>query len=121
MSIEKFIRRVCVQTAVYWGNPRNDGMGGKTYDSPVEIPVRWDDKQQLIAGSNGKEITSDATVLVTQDLDQEGLLWLGFLQELNSNSNPPEDAREIKGREKVPMIRKTDQFVRIVYLSSRFR
>lgn len=118
MSIEKFIRSVCVQTAVYWGNPRNDGMGGMVYDPPREIPVRWDDKQKVVLDKNAKEVVSNSTVLVTQDLDLEGLLWLGRISDLEINPFP-EQIREITAIEKVPMIRKTNQFVRTVYLTAR--
>ena len=53
-GIEKFLQKVCVQTAVYWGSPVENGFGAKTFASPIEIKVRWTDKQQVIKGGDGK-------------------------------------------------------------------
>lgn len=118
MGIEKFIQKVCVQTAVYWGNPQPDGYGGITFDAPVEIGCRWEDKTQIIVNNQGKEMISKAEVLVTQDLDVQGRLYLGSISELESDPVPMEveGAFEIKAFNKIPMIRKTDVFVRKVYL-----
>lgn len=98
MSIERFIKTVCVQTAVYWGNPRPDGYGGFIYDEPREIRVRWDDKIQVIESADGAEIISSAQLLVTEDLELEGVLWLGKLEDLM-----PESESESESESKTPM------------------
>lgn len=132
MSIENFIRRVCVQQAVYWGNPVEDGFGGKTYASPVEIACRWEDKVRKVKANDGSEIESKATVLVTQDLDFEGYLYLGTLEaveafEIAANLGSgevisPRDidgAYEIVAIDRIPMVRSTTVFVRTIYLGFR--
>jgi len=118
MSIEKFIEKVSVQTAVYWGSPTNDGYGGKTFADPVEIDCRWEDRTDVLRTSAGNEVVSKAKVLVTQDLDEEGFLYLGELDDLDSAPIPSEvdGAHKIVRFDKIPMIKKTDEFVRIVYL-----
>lgn len=126
-GIEKVVAKFCVQTAVYWGNPQNDGYGGNTFDDPVEISCRWEDKTEVdigwfSTGFPGNIRLSKSTVLVTQDLDQKGYLWRGTLDELNELyddiSNPIEirDAYPIHRVDKIPMVFKTDEFVRTVYL-----
>lgn len=118
MGIESFIRSICVQDAVYWGNPVQDGFGNKTYDDPEEIKVRWDEKPQLIAGKDGREITTDVEILTPEDLDVGGMLYLGNLDDIGSDDNPHtiENTYEIMGRTKISMPKSVTEFVRIVYL-----
>jgi hypothetical protein len=128
MSITNFIKRVAVQTAVYWGSPINDGYGGKTFASPVEIKCRWEDKVRLLISADGSETKSKATVLVTQELDDEGYLYLGTLDDLDEISqdsdfayNPKNivHAYEIVAKDRIPMFRSTTVFVNTVYLGFR--
>lgn len=120
MSIETFIKRVCVQTAVYWGGPTPDGYGGLDFDDPVEISVRWDDSTELITTADGTQYACRAKVLVTQDVDLDGYLYLGELDDLDSEDyddpKSVDNVYRIRRFDKVPMIRKTDEFVRTVYL-----
>lgn len=130
-NIENVVKKFCVQTAVYWGNPVNDGYGGKTFDDPVELlpptnGVRWEETTQVITNNQGKEIVSKAKILLCQDVDEEGYLFLGTLDDLSDSSGDSsgayydplqiEGAYEIKRFDKTPMVRKTNQFVRTVYL-----
>jgi len=118
-----------VQTAVYWGNPQNDGFGGFTFDDPIDLEpptngVRWEDKTQLVVSANGAETGSDAEVLVCQDLDLDGYLYLGSLDDLSESeqANPMtvNGARQIISKEKIPMVKSTTEFVRKVYLRRKF-
>ena len=128
MGIERFIQKVCVQTAVYWGNPKDDGYGGFTFDDPVNISCRWEDKIQIVATMDGQEVSSDSEILVTQDLDYNGYLYLGTLEELSEDyteeelANPMNvlTAKAIISKSKIPMIKSTKEFVRIVYLRRKF-
>ena len=120
MGIEKFIKKISVQTAVYWGNPENDGSGGFVFDEPVEIKCRWEDKIQTVDNSDGSEVVSDAFILTNEDLDEEGYLFLGTLDDIDSDelSDPKSKsgARKIVNQSKIPMIRSTTEFVRLYYL-----
>lgn len=126
-GIEKIVAKFCVETAVYWGNPVNDGYGGFTYDTPVEIDCRWENKMEmdigwLSTGFPGNIRLSKASVLVTEDLDLNGVLWRGTLATLNDTyddiSNPKiiSEAYAIHRVDKIPMVFKTDEFVRTVWL-----
>lgn len=138
----KFVSSVCVQTAVYWANPRPDGYGGYIYDYPVEIACRWDENIQLIRSSNGEEVVSKAQLLITQDVDEGGVVYLGELSDLdltgvvwNSEDgitwNSINDvlwvslgvqpghaagAWKILSVTKTPLFQSTDEFVRMAYL-----
>jgi len=76
------IKRQCKQVCVYWGSPTEDGFGGKTFADPVEIYCRWEDMHQIVTDAKGAEITSRALVFVLQDVDEEGMLFLGTLETL---------------------------------------
>lgn len=126
-GIEKIVAKFCVETAVYWGNPVNDGYGGFTYDTPVEIDCRWENKTEmdigwLSTGFPGNIRLSKASVLVTEDLDLNGVLWRGTLDTLNdiyddiSNPKIILEAYAIHRIDKIPMVFKTDEFVRTVWL-----
>ena len=125
-AIEKFLKKVCVQTAVYWGSPVSDGFGGQTHGEVREIQCRWDDVSNTISTNDGQEIISRAELLVVEDLQEHGFLWLGSLGELNDlyldshmdNIDPKtvSNAFEIRRIDKIPMIKSTDDFVRKIYL-----
>jgi hypothetical protein len=126
-GIEKVVAKFCVQTAVYWGNPQNDGYGGHTYDTPIEIKCRWEDKNEVdfgwfSSGFPGNIRLSKSSLLVTQDLQEKGYLWLGTLQQLNSLYSDITQPEVVRGAymihrfDKIPMVFKTDEFVRRVWL-----
>lgn len=128
MGIDKFIKRVCVQTAVYWGNPVNNGRGGKTFDYPIEIKCRWENKQRVHIDGQGKQFISTASILVTEDLQMEGWLFLGHLTDIpgyGESSLPEANPMNVKGAieiiafDSIPMIRSTTIFVRTAYLGFR--
>ena len=121
MAINNLMKRMCVQTAVYWGNPTPDGRGGKTFDTAVEIACRWQNKVEKVGRVGGTEsevIISNAQVFVIQDVEELGYLYLGVLDDLDSDPDPLEvgGAYEIKKFEKSPALRHTDEFVRKAYL-----
>ena len=120
MGIDKFIKKVCVQDAVYWGNPVSNGTGGMTFDAPVDIKCRWTDKQRIILSANGVQVLVKGEVMITADLDLQGWLKLGRLSDFDSTvdeTNPMKvaGAYEIIAVDKIPMIKSTTVFVRTVF------
>lgn len=119
-GIIKFIKYVCVQDAVYWAPDAPDGYGSMRYKEPVELKCRWTDTTKTIMDKTGELIVCRAKVLVIQDLEVDGLLYLGVLKELTEEqkSNPLslDIAYTIKRVDKVPLFRSTNEFVRTVYL-----
>ena len=118
--IEKFLLKVSVQTAVYWGTPINDGYGKLEFAAPVEIAVRWGGSTQVITDAKGIEYVSRAEVIVNQDVDEESYLYLGTLATLSDAQKADPQlvtgAYKIMRFDKTPMIFKTDEFVRKVFL-----
>jgi len=123
MGIEQTIAKFTVQTAVYWGAPQPNGFGQYEFSDPVEIACRWDGDILLKDRSNpqapGELQDPNAKVLVLQDLEIGGFLMLGTLDDLDSGDTNPleiEEAYKIMRIVKTPMVRKTDEFVRTVYV-----
>lgn len=129
MGLTALLTRTCKQVCVYWGNPTNDGEGGKTFDDPVELYCRWEELSQVVTDNKGAEITSRAVVYLLQDVDEEGMLYLGTLEDLYDDyatdssagevENPIgiEGAYVIKRFEKLPVLGSTTEFSRRVYLT----
>jgi len=118
MNLQKYLN----QTAVYWANPVSDGLGGYTYDDPVEVKVRWSDKQEKFLSSESttqegvEELLSKSFILAESDFDVNGRMFLGYLIDLESDNLPGSvNALTIKLFEKIPNIGAT-QFLRKVYL-----
>jgi len=112
----KFLR----QTAVYWGGPVENGYGGFTYDDdPIEISCRWTDSTQVVSDSKGNNIVCKSVVMVGQDLDEQGMLYLGTLDDLgpDRDDNPEtiEGAWRIKRFDRIPTV-KGKTFLRVCYL-----
>lgn len=128
-AIGKYIDRIAVQTAVYWGNPRNDGQGGFIYDDPVEIMCRWIDEQQIITTSpnfDALALISRATVYTNEDLDAEGCLYLGTLDDLinyqdsSAGTAIPKDVPNtyiVKRPVKIPMSKSLTDYLKVYYLT----
>lgn len=120
MGIADRILGAMAQTAVYWDSPIPDGHGTYTYDSPIEINCRWENKSEVIKDDKGEEIVSFAQVYVDQDVSENGYLFLGDLDDLDSaEEESPETAYgsyRIKKFEKSAEHRSTTQFLRKAYL-----
>lgn len=129
MSITTFLEKTCNQTAVYWGNPVNDGEGGFVFDIPIEIKCRWEERNEIFVAPNGDEAVAKSVVFVLQDIDQNGYLYLGTLDELYDSfesslgglDNPKEieNAQIIRRFDKTPALGSTTEFLRKAYLTSK--
>ncbi len=118
MGLLEFIKKISVQTAVYWEPTGNDGYGGKTWADPVEIPVRWDNTISVSSFIPGTRILCNATVLVNQELNPEGYLYLGTLEDFEDMSNPLsiDAAYPIQRFSTIPLIKSRTKFIKIAYL-----
>lgn len=105
------------QTVVYWGTPVSDGSGGRTFATPVELKVRWEDRAEMFVDAQGREKRSRAVCYPGQDVDLGGYLYLGQLADLSSAPEPADTATayEIQGFMKVPDIKGT-RFMRTAWL-----
>ena len=132
MGIGSYITGNLLQTAVYWADPADDGYGGVSYADPIQISCRWEDKQQIIGTITGNQIVgfqnmSRAIVYVDRDLDVDGFLMLGTLDDLTESSGDSSgefyDPHQLAGAyiikrfEKTPALHNTTEFIRVAYLT----
>jgi hypothetical protein len=107
---DNFIRRFPYK-CVYWGNPVNNGYGGYTFDEPIEINCRWEATGIVNFQHNGVEVQAKHEVYVDRDVDEEGYLWFGLLEDVDSGliATPIdiEDAEMIVRFDKIPNLRGT--------------
>lgn len=95
------------QTAVYWGNPVNDGRGGFTYDDPVEVSCYWADRQELFMSATGRQELSRSVVHLLVAVELGGWLMLGELADLSTDIEEPSDvasAFQIRATAAIPSV-----------------
>ena len=81
-----YLIRNLKQIIVYWGTPVPSGEG-YSYDEAIELNGRWEDRQEIFIDADGREQTSQAVVYVDQDVDVNGYLYLGDLEDLGDSSS----------------------------------
>ena len=117
MSIKSFIRKVCVQPAVYWEYNGVDGFSNPSFLDPVAVNVRWDEKTEVISDSQGREYVSRAQILTPDDMKEQSYIWLGDLDEVpEGDPRNIENAFEIKKMDRTPLFKSTTFDVFIAYL-----
>lgn len=128
MGIITTLERQYKQDCVYWGNPQNDGEGGFTFDEPVELKCRWEETKQVVSDAKGNMIASRAVVFTKQDLDEEGYLFLGTLEDVydlvgESSEGGCDDPASVEGAyiikrfQKTPALGSTTEFLRSSFLT----
>jgi hypothetical protein len=87
----------------YWGNPATNGYGAKTFDPPVNLKGRWEEKAERFIGQSGEDLVSQAVVYLEGDVDTNGYLYLG----ISTETNPTiiNGAFKINAFNKIPDIR----------------
>lgn len=115
-------KRLQAHTCVYWANPVNDGYGGQTFDDPVELQCHWQEVRTLMRDKFGKEIVSEAVVYLLQDVDEDGYLLLGSIDDVLQSDSTFTDPKELSGARKIikfaktPSLHRTGDYVRKAFL-----
>ena len=119
MSIVDIITRLCTQDLVYWALDSIDGYSRETFASPVELKGRWESAKELVIDSKGEEVVSVAKSWILQDVGEGGYLYLGTLDDLDSDPNPLEvaDALRIIAFSKSPALGSTTEFERVAHMN----
>src|SRR5438105_1409755 len=71
----------------------NDAYGQPTLGPPIELSVRWNDKQTEMLDAKGNTIAVDATVVVDRFIPVGSAMWLGRLTDLPGPVGEPEPER----------------------------
>lgn len=96
------------QVCTYWAPGSPDGYGGTVDASPALLKCRWQDKQQLIRGGDGKEITSSAVVYLDRAVSLDGKFIRGDYT--NYQTSPSEAKMVLSVGEAVGISGKTDHW-----------
>lgn len=91
------------QKATYWANPVQGGFGGITFDAPVILDVRWEDKVEVFTNADGSEQRSRAVVFTHMDLDLGGYLMRG--ESVAADPITVSGAMEIQRSDEIPDLR----------------
>lgn len=106
--IEKYIKKISKYTAVYWAAPTSRADGSNQYATPVEIKCFWKGGTQFIPDRDALEVSAKAIVYVFEDLDEQGMLYLGKLTDLTTaqKADPRKVSRAyvINKFEKIPAL-----------------
>jgi len=104
------IKRMRRQKAVLWVRSESPNDFGKfSFDSPIEIKCRWDDKIGQFKNKEGQTFSSLAVVYVDRDVKIGDKLKKGTLDS-QTQSDPTKDqnAYEVKAVENIPNLRNTE-------------
>jgi hypothetical protein len=106
------------QTAVYWARNGFNSEGAPSFDDPVEVDCRWEDRAERFLSPSGEELISSAVVMVSRDMDAGDYLFLGDLDDLDSSQDAltQDGAWPVRAFGKIPGIKATD-FQRVAWLS----
>lgn len=121
--IEKYIKKISKHTAVYWGTPTSRADGSNSYGTPVEISCFWNEQSNMTYEEGGKTVHITAKVYVSQDLDEQGMLFLGTLADLTTaQENDPRKisrAYEITRFLKTPSLYKKTEYNRCAIIAPK--
>lgn len=105
------IERKLPMIATYWSQGGQNIYGAGTYNSPTQLPCRWEDTGELFIDKTGQEVVSRSKVYFAEDIDLEGYLALGI--SMASNPTGVVGAFEIRQVKRTPDLRN----VRTLYVA----
>jgi hypothetical protein len=118
MGIKQFIKKVCVQDAVYWEFIGVDGYNTPKFMAAEPIKVRWDEDSEIQIANNGKEFTSSAKILSPIDLQEQSIIMRVSIDDLPIEPDPLEYelAFEIRRVERTPLFMSSELDVFVAYV-----
>jgi hypothetical protein len=87
-----WLKKMLRQAAVYWGTPSENSDGTFSYADPVQCRCQWGSpKEDLIIDAEGRERVAHASVFLNLTPELNGFLYLGLLDDLDSDADMPEE------------------------------
>ncbi len=87
------------QKAILWTFAGYDGHGDVKVNAAVEIDVRWEERRRETLDADGNRITTDATVVVGQEIAVSSVMWLGALVDV---TDPPVNLKQVVVYNSIP-------------------
>jgi len=98
------------QDATYWAPGGLDLDGQVSFDDPITVKCRWEDKNEMVRDTNGDEFVSTAQVFTAQAVERRGYLAKGD-QTATADPRTLDDAHEIKQIGSIPNLRNTKELL----------
>jgi len=95
-----FVTRNHKQNLTYWTRGANDAYGNPSWNNPIQVKCRWEDRNDKAVDFQGNEVITRSVVYVGVDMGIGTYLFEG----LSTDLTPPTDALELKGFSKIPSI-----------------
>lgn len=73
------VRKYWKQKMVYWEKTGSGNAGQSTFKSPVEVKVRWEDRQEQVILLDGRTIVSNAHIMCSQKIVHGSVVMKGTL------------------------------------------
>lgn len=88
------------EDALLWAKAGVDDYGEPTVSFPVQIEVRWENRQTVMRNPQGDPITVDATVVAYEEIEVGSLMWEGGFDDVpgsgtGSDQVPESDLMEV--------------------------
>lgn len=87
------------QKAVIWVKLGSDRFNIDSYDTPIEIDCRWEDKNTQVKLPSGEIVNSTAKIMVDTDISLETVIRLGALADLPET---PDNLHEVVISNSIP-------------------
>lgn len=104
--------------ATLWRVTGNDGFGDQIYAAPVEILVRWEERQVVFTNSAGQDEMASAIAWMPYDVFEGEVIALGSHATTDPWDGTVPSAREIQGFIRVPHLL-NDTYERRAFLGAR--
>lgn len=103
----RILTKMLKQTCVYWPPVGSNPSGETIYGPPQELKCRWEDIQEQYLDVGGNVRVSNSRVYTAVDVKIDGILWLGTVETLVSQSSPMDNpgAYAIRKFSKIPTLR----------------
>ena len=111
MNIEGKLNQICV----HWAKTGVDEFGIPTYDDPVEIICRWEDKTEQFLGLKGENELSRAKVYSLREMRVGRMRCLGTIETIPEGEDIRTFASNIRSYKKIPDLQ-ADEYLRVALL-----
>ena len=90
-----FIKKFRKQKALWWEMSGMNDVGELTFEDPVEVDVRWDDKVEHFVAADGKERISKSIIICDREMKPGDMLWRGTEAAFNTEHGAGTDPRSV--------------------------
>jgi hypothetical protein len=80
------------QKAVLWAAAEKTEFGRRQVYPPVELDVRWQNKDDTTTRADGATVRVDAQVVVDREIEPDSIMWLGELEDWYGTGSAGDDS-----------------------------